>query len=79
MRKLFLIAGTAILMSTPALAGSSTLSKGSEKLALWCDGSGCYTAPKLSAFKKGPKTRIGTGGASNYAKHKKALKAKGWE
>ena len=79
MRTLIIGATFAALFVTPALAGSTTLSKGGKKMSLWCNGGGCYTAEKLSAFKKGPRKRIGPGGSSNFKKNVKRYKASGWK
>ena len=66
-----------LLLAAPAIAGSTTLSKGNSKMALYCNGGGCYTAPYVNG-KKGKAKRIGPGGSANFKKHKKAYQAQGW-
>lgn len=74
----FLATATALLfMVVPASAGSTTLIKGNAKMALYCNGGGCYTAPYVNG-KKGKAKRIGAGGAANFQKHRKAFKSQGW-
>ena len=80
MRKTTLALGLILAagLSSAALAGSATLKKGDKTISLWCNNGGCYVADKISMFKKGPKTRLGPGGSSNFQKHHASYKAKGW-
>jgi hypothetical protein len=77
MQKIIATAAMLILLAVPAAAGSTTLKKGNSKMALYCNGSGCYTALYVNG-KKGKPKRIGAGGSDNYTKHKKAFQAQGW-
>ncbi len=67
-----------LAMASAALAGSTTLKNGDQKMKLFCDNSGCYTQEVMGPFKFGKRNRIGPGGSSNYNKHKASYNAKGW-
>lgn len=77
MLKTLAAAAAIMLLTVPASAGSTTLNKGSAKMALYCNEGGCYTAAYVSG-KKGKAKRIGPGGSTNYKKHKKAFQSQGW-
>ena len=75
MRKIFCLAfAIAMAASSMAHAGSANLKKGNNKMSLWCDNGGCY-----SKVKSKKTARLGPGGSSNFYKHKKAFKRKGWK
>ena len=75
MFKKFTISIVMILFAvTTANAGSATLRKSGTKMSLWCDNGGCYSRVKSKKTK-----RLGAGGSSNFNKHKKAFKGKGWK
>ncbi|EFL89190.1 hypothetical protein R2A130_3170 [Ahrensia sp. R2A130] len=78
-RTLALASITVLALTTAAAAGSTTLKKGGKSVSLWCNNSGCYTAEKLSFFKKGPQKRIGPGGAANFRAQKTKMKKAGWK
>jgi len=79
MKKVIFALCMASLTATAAHAGSSTMSKGGKKMAVWCNNGGCYQAEKLSVFKKGPRKRVGPGGSANYKKLVAKMKARGWK
>lgn len=79
MKKLFAAIVLTAALTSGAMAGNATLKKDGKKVSLWCNNSACYTAQRISAFKKGPKKRIGPGGRANFLKHRKSMKAKGWK
>ena len=76
------IAASAIIITSVSVgyAGSGTFkhSNGS-KVKLSCNNSGCYQTQYDASGNKGKRTRIGPGGRSNYNKHKKTLKTKGYQ
>ena len=75
MKKIFALSAVILIgFGSAAIAGSSTLKKNGKSMSLCC-----YTAERISAFKKGPAKRIGNGGSANYQAHKRKFKKSGWK
>ena len=60
-----------------ASAGDTLLHRGSEKLKLVCNETGCYSTIFVNG-KAGDRVRLGKGGFSNYSKWKAKYRAQGW-
>ncbi|MGB7336491.1 MAG: hypothetical protein WBD01_11945 [Salaquimonas sp.] len=78
MRKIALAAFMVLSMTSTAFAGNAVLTKGNEKIKLWCTNGGCFVADYVNAFKSENKKKLGPGGSSNFKKHHNAYKANGW-
>ena len=73
------IIGFAVLSTSPAMAGSTTLKKDCKSYSLKCNNGGCFLTEKISLFKSGPKKKLGPGGRSNFLAWKKKLEAQGYK
>ncbi|MGB7336920.1 MAG: hypothetical protein WBD01_14130, partial [Salaquimonas sp.] len=65
-------------MTSTAFAGNAVLTKGNEKIKLWCNNGGCFIGDFVNAFKVENQKRIGEGGSANFKKIRANYKANGW-
>ncbi len=79
MKKTLVATAFLAALTAQAFAGNSTMTKGDQKIKLWCNNGGCYVADFVNAFKTKNKRKLGPGGRNNYLMHRTSYKSKGWK